>query len=217
MPCNVLSVVRRRYTTKHYDTTRHISEEQLNALLEVLRLAPSSVNIQPWHFYVLRSDEARAKIIPAVKDFNLDRVRHADAVILFAIEKNVADEAWLDRLFEQEKADGRLPVDAKANEIDALRRTAVAAYCASPEKTERWTSEQVHIALGFGVLAAAQMGIDTTILGGLFFDQIDEIFGISDEGRKTVVGLAVGIADPADTNAHRPKSRLPHKTIISTL
>lgn len=51
----LLARMRSRYTTKHYDPARRIPDDYLEALLEVLRLAPSSVNIQPWHFYVVRS------------------------------------------------------------------------------------------------------------------------------------------------------------------
>lgn len=37
-------------SAKRYDVNKPISDETLNDLLEVLRLSPSSVNIQPWHF-----------------------------------------------------------------------------------------------------------------------------------------------------------------------
>ena len=57
----MLDIARRRYTTKHYDPAKPLSDEDLDALLEVLRLAPSSVNIQPWHFYAVKSAEAKAK------------------------------------------------------------------------------------------------------------------------------------------------------------
>ena len=40
----VLDTVRRRYTTKHYDAAKHISDTDFAELLEVLRLAPTSVN-----------------------------------------------------------------------------------------------------------------------------------------------------------------------------
>ena len=213
----VLETARGRFTTKHYDPAKHISREQMEALLEVLRLAPSSVNIQPWHHYVVASPEARAKLMPAVKDFNIERVRHADAVILLAIEKNVGEDAWLDKLFAQEVADGRLPSGAKADEIDQLRRTAAKAYCRDQAAAERWASEQVHIALGFVLMAAAQIGVQTTVLGGLWFEQVDEIFGIAREDRHVVVGLAVGVGDPADANAVRPKSRLPMEEIVTLL
>ena len=50
----MLEIARRRYTAKHYDPAKPLSDEDLHDLLEIMRLAPSSVNIQPWHFYVLR-------------------------------------------------------------------------------------------------------------------------------------------------------------------
>lgn len=65
----MLDIARRRYTAKHYDPAKPLSDEDLYDLLEIMRLAPSSVNIQPWHFYVLRSESAIRALAPAVKDF----------------------------------------------------------------------------------------------------------------------------------------------------
>ena len=47
---DILSIMRSRYTTKHYDPSKPVSEKALQTMLEVLRLSPSSVNSQPWHF-----------------------------------------------------------------------------------------------------------------------------------------------------------------------
>ena len=43
---SMLELVKHRYTAKRYDANKPISDETLNDLLEVLRLSPSSVNIQ---------------------------------------------------------------------------------------------------------------------------------------------------------------------------
>lgn len=212
----MLDIARSRYTTKHYDPARPLSDADLDALLEVLRLSPSSVNIQPWHFYVVRSEAARAKLMPAVKDFNIERVRDAAAIVILCVEKGISEAAYLDRLLDQEIADGRYAPGAPRAELDQLRRTAVAAYCAGPDKGERWASEQAHIALGCLLFAAAGMGVDTTTLGGLYFDQLDEIFGIRAAGRKSVVAVALGHRAANDSNAARPKSRFP-KAAVTTL
>ena len=55
---DMLDIVRQRYTTKHYDETKRISDEDFGKLAEVLRLSPSSVNSQPWHWFVADTDEA---------------------------------------------------------------------------------------------------------------------------------------------------------------
>ncbi len=213
----LLARMRSRYTTKHYDPARRIPDDYLEALLEVLRLAPSSVNIQPWHFYVVRSPEAKARLMPSVKDFNAERVRDADCVIVFAIEKDLTNPAYLDRLLETEKADGRFAPGAAFEDVDALRRHAVFDYCRTEESGERWASEQVHIALGFATSAAAELGIDSTVLGGLFFERFDEDFGLRAEKRRSVVALALGYRAPDDSNATRPKSRFPKQAVVTML
>lgn len=54
-------VIKERYACKKYDG-RMISEEQLNAILEAGRLAPTAKNLQEQHIYVVRSEEGLAKI-----------------------------------------------------------------------------------------------------------------------------------------------------------
>lgn len=44
---DIVELVRTRYTTKHYDPARRISDRDIADLMEVLRLSPSSVNSQP--------------------------------------------------------------------------------------------------------------------------------------------------------------------------
>jgi nitroreductase len=45
-----------------------VKEDDLRAMLEAARLAPSSHNAQPWHFIVIRSSKLRAKLKEAVND-----------------------------------------------------------------------------------------------------------------------------------------------------
>lgn len=54
-------VVRERYSCKAYDG-RQISAEQLAAVLEAGRLAPTAKNLQPQHVYVVQSAEGLARI-----------------------------------------------------------------------------------------------------------------------------------------------------------
>lgn len=39
-----LELVKQRYTTKHYDPSKPLTQEEIQTLVEVLRLSPSSVN-----------------------------------------------------------------------------------------------------------------------------------------------------------------------------
>ena len=74
---SILDTIRARSTAKHYNAGKPISDKDLAALREVLRLCPSSVNLQPWHFFEASTREAREKLLPAIMDFNRDRVLDA--------------------------------------------------------------------------------------------------------------------------------------------
>jgi len=51
-----------RYAVKNFDTVKKISDEDLHAILESGRLAPSSVGIEPWKFIVVNNTQLRVKI-----------------------------------------------------------------------------------------------------------------------------------------------------------
>lgn len=58
---NITEAMKWRYSTKDFDTNKKISAEDFQSLKDILRLSPSSPNIQPWHF-VIADDEKRVKL-----------------------------------------------------------------------------------------------------------------------------------------------------------
>lgn len=64
---SLLDVARTRYTTKHYDPAKRVSDADFADLLEVLRLAPTSVNAQATRYFVADNAAAKEKILPAIR------------------------------------------------------------------------------------------------------------------------------------------------------
>lgn len=58
---NFKTLATNRFSARGF-TNQQIDAEQLNYILECARLAPSAVNKQPWHFYVVKSTEAKASL-----------------------------------------------------------------------------------------------------------------------------------------------------------
>lgn len=56
---NFMEIARIRQSCRSYDPCRVVEKEKIEAVLEAARLAPSACNGQPYHFTVLRGDEAR--------------------------------------------------------------------------------------------------------------------------------------------------------------
>ena len=49
-------VIKNRYSCKKYDTARQVTPEQLTAIFEAGRVAPTAKNLQEQHVYVLQSE-----------------------------------------------------------------------------------------------------------------------------------------------------------------
>lgn len=71
-----------------------IEEEKINALLKAAMYAPSAMNLQPWHFIVINSEELIAETIKSVP--HAEMLKQSGNAILVcgdsSIEKN---ESWL--------------------------------------------------------------------------------------------------------------------------
>ena len=70
-----------------------------------------------------------------------------------------------------------------------------------------FAKNQVFIAFGFMLAAAALAGIDTNPMGGFDPTQFDQILSLSDQNLTSTVIMGVGVRDQADGYLKRPKFR----------
>ncbi|MCJ7696027.1 MAG: nitroreductase family protein, partial [Anaerolineaceae bacterium] len=56
-----IDIAKSRYSCRKYDS-RPVENEKLELVLEAGRVAPSAVNFQPWHFYVIQGTDHLSKI-----------------------------------------------------------------------------------------------------------------------------------------------------------
>lgn len=213
---NIVDISKARYTTKHYDKSKTISAEDMSQLLTVLRNSPSSVNSQPWHFYVLDNEAAKTKVLPAIAEFNQSKVTDSSHTIVFCV-KTPLDEAHLQNLLQQEDQDGRYPSADLKEAQDKGRHYFVELNSTTEQSQFEWACRQTYIAFGQLLFAAAAIGIDSTSIEGFDSAKMDEILGLKDKGLKSVVIATLGYRDVNDGNAHRNKSRLPNEQIFTFL
>lgn len=89
-----LDIAKNRYSCRSYDS-RSVEEEKLSLVLEAGRVAPSAVNFQPWHFYVIRGEEELSKFHAA---YHREWFRTAPCVIVICGDHSAS---W------KRKADGK--------------------------------------------------------------------------------------------------------------
>ncbi|SQI32788.1 Oxygen-insensitive NAD(P)H nitroreductase [Providencia alcalifaciens] len=106
---NLTNILNSRYATKSFDPNKIIPDEILVQIKELLQLSPSSVNVQPWHFLLASSPEAKQKIINATAggySFNEEKIRNASHVIVMCGKRELPED-YLLHLLDIEEQEGR--------------------------------------------------------------------------------------------------------------
>lgn len=214
---NIAELVTRRYTCKAYDPQRPLTADELLQLQAILRCSPSSVNSQPWHFFFVTSEEGKARLLPALTEHNVAKVRSAPLTVVIATRTEL-DDGHLQALLTQEALDGRFGGNAEAQKgADTARRYYVGLNSTSAQKQQEWMARQAYIALGFLLMGAAAMDLDATPIEGFFPEKMDAALGLEVLGLKSVVVASVGHHSVEDFNAALPKSRLPLQQVLTQL
>lgn len=211
---NFQELMESRYTTKHYDNTRKVSDETLRAILQAVRLSPTSVNSQPYHFYVL-TGESKNKLREGIKDFNQSRYDSASHAIVITCKTKI-DEEHLQAVLQAEIKDGRLPNDELIAAQYKSRHFFSNLHVEKGDYTA-WTCKQAYIAFATLLYAAHDLGVDSTALEGIDYDKVNEIMDLESKGEccALVVSLGYRAHDDSNTLDKRPKSRLSLEQLVS--
>src|ERR1051325_6835990 len=83
-----------RCSPRAFDPDHQLTDQQVTALLEAARWAPSASNTQPWRFAVtLRGTTEHAAVLDALAPFNQQWAQGASALIVVAAETAGPDGA----------------------------------------------------------------------------------------------------------------------------
>ena len=81
-----------------------------------------------------------------------------------------------------------------------------------------WSSKQAYIALGTGLIAAANLQVDATPKEGFDAEKFDTVLGLKEKGLKSVVLLSPGYRDEEnDFLAKLKKVRLPKDEFVTEI
>lgn len=216
---DLLDILKSRYTTKAYDASKKIPQQQFQRLLDLLQLSPSSINIQPWHFFIAQDDAAKQRVAKALVGkyaYNAAKVLDSSHTLVFCSKVDISEQ-HLDTLLHQDEISGRFKnAEAKQGQKDT-RLGYVDYYRREKGDISRWTENQTFIALGQMLLAARIEGIDATPIGGFDEALLSQELGLSEKGLIPSVILTLGYRSANDFNAQLPKSRLNQEDIFTQI
>lgn len=213
----ILEDLQWRHTCKKYDPNRRLAGQDLDILLESIRLTASSINSQPWRFLVIESDTAKQRLHDTFSrqfQFNQPHVFDSSQVILFAHNPGYTRKDYAE-VVDNAIEDGRTP----ANDREKAFGSFVFAEMNTRENgdTSCWTKAQLYIALGNTLHTLARLRIDATPLEGIDSKRINEEFASELGGYRCELALAIGYAHGEDHNAKLPKSRRRMDSIMQRL
>ena len=204
---SLLEQLNKRYATKKFDTSRKISSEDLNTLLEAIRLSASSYGLQAYKVLVVENPEIRKQLRAAAYDQS--QITDASQLLVFALDTNF-DEKGVDHFIELTAKSRKVNVSDLSGYSDMMKGSVQRPK----EMVQNWFTHQIYIALGFGLVSAAQLKLDSCPMEGFDNNKFDEILGLQEKNLHSVVLLTVGYRSPEDTYQNMPKVRLPKEELF---
>ena len=208
-PEQLVAALNWRYATKKFDPAKKISPELWAALEQALILAPSSVGLQPWKFFIVTDQAVKERLVTA--SWKQAQVAECSHLVVFTVHKNVGAvhvEKYLQRVAEV-RGVTRESLEKFGKMIDGNLVSA-----AKEGRLDTWQAHQVYIALGQFMAAAALLGVDTCPMEGIEPARYDEILGLTGGAYATVVVCPAGFRAEGDKYAALKKVRFEAKDVI---
>jgi len=208
-PDALLAALRWRYAVKRFDPARKIEPATWRALEEALVLTPSSYGLQPWKFVVVEDPATREKLLPM--SFNQRQVVDASHLVVFCIRKALSPDDVQRHVARTAEVRGVAP-----ESLAKFGAMMVRDMVHGPRSlhVNDWAANQLFIALGNFMTAAAVLGVDTCPMEGFEPTKYDDFLGLSARGLAATVCCAAGYRAGDDKYATLPKVRFEAKDVI---
>ncbi|WP_196889899.1 NAD(P)H-dependent oxidoreductase [Aureivirga sp. CE67] len=198
---NIIESLKWRAAVRNFDSSKKVSTENVNALVEAGNLTATSMGLQPFKIIVLHNEEIQKELIPY--SYNQKQVGEASHVLIFAIETNVNQQTidnYLERHIEVR--------NVEASSLENYKNSMSNYLSMMDEETKKtWATKQAYIALGTVMTAAADLKIDSCAMEGFDPEKYQEMLGLKEENLLPVVVLPIGYRSEEEMMAGLPKVR----------
>ncbi|MFA5106292.1 MAG: NAD(P)H-dependent oxidoreductase [Candidatus Micrarchaeia archaeon] len=198
-----------RYATKAFDPLKKVSDADIAALLESMRLAPSSFGLQPWKFMVISEQGLKDRLMAA--SWNQQQVGQAPYVIAICVPREITKGHISSYMACIEKAQPAASEQERQKQKERLagfqKRIEGFLSAMPPEARTAWARMQAYIAMGFLLYTCAQMRIDSCPMEGFEREKAEEVLGLSKLGLELVAIVPVGYRSASDSHALAKKAR----------
>jgi nitroreductase len=173
---DTITAIRERRSVKYYDPDHKMSEAEINGLLELALLSPTSFNMQNWRFVVVTDQEKKDAICAAA--WNQAQVREASITILLCAN------------LKSYEGGERYWVNAPQPVQEMLVPMIEPFYKDSPDLQRDEAMRSVGIASQTLMLAAKSMGYDSCPMIGFDPAKVAEIIELP---KNHIIGMMLTV------------------------
>ncbi len=205
-----------RHATKEFDTTKKLSDDDVNFILQAANLSPSSFGFEPWHFIVVQDQKLRELLKPVAwgAPLKLDTASHFILGLSMKAPMIKWNEDYITYMMKEVK---KFPEDVIEVYLQKYREFQERDFNLDTDnKLFDWASKQTYIALGNMMTVAALSGIDSCPIEGFHQEKAEKLLSEKFNVNTKKYGLSYMVAfgyrkeEPA-----RPKSRRNCKDIVT--
>lgn len=160
-----------------------VSDEQIEAIYELVKMAPTSANMQPVRIVWVKSEEQKAKLAECVSEGNVDKVNTAPVTAIIGYDIDFHEE--LPWLFPHTDAKSWFEGDEEGRKEGAFRNSSLqGAYL---------------------MIAARAVGLDCGPMSGFDADAVNAAFFGDEPRHRANFICSIGYGDPTTIFERSPR------------
>ena len=182
---DTFEAIKTRRAIKKFDNTYKMTSEQINSLMELTILSPTSYNQQNWRFITVTDQSIKEKISEAARG----QPQPSDGSLVIILCGNM--NAWKEEPLRYWK-------NSTSEKQEHVKNALQAKYSNNPQNQRDEAIRSCGFAGQTIMLAVRQMGLDSCPMVGFEYDQLAKIINLP-EDHMIVLMIVVGkAAEPAN-------------------
>ncbi|EAJ3555081.1 NAD(P)H-dependent oxidoreductase [Campylobacter jejuni] len=175
-----LEIFSTRYSCRNFKNEK-LKKEDLNTILEIARLSPSSLGLEPWRFLVVQDDKKKEELAQICNQ--QQHIKNCAALIIIVSRLDFLDY-FEDKLRKRDMSEAEIQkrLDTYMPFLQSL----------SQEQKISYTREQAHIALASILYSANALNIASCTIGGFDKEKLDSYLSLDIQKERSSLVVALG-------------------------
>jgi len=178
-----------RKSIRKYKTDIKISDDVLKQIILEANLAPSSMNMQPWRYVIIRSEEGKNKLSSALYGNKLQLETSAAMIVMF---NDLNKFLYAEKIYDEAVEKGLMPEEVREKQLLNIRNMI-------PKIDLEKMNQGGLIDCGLAAMNLMQVarlhGYDTCPIGGFNHEAIFDVCDMDPNRYTPVMIISIGVAD----------------------